>query len=64
MANLSSPQPQVAAASASAGADDNITEKPEAVLGHPLQRALGDVSLHEAMGTVCWVLNQAQDVLC
>jgi hypothetical protein len=61
--SLSSPQPQVAAASASTGAYDNITEEPEAVLGHPLLRAPGDVSLDEAMGTVRWALNQAQDVL-
>jgi hypothetical protein len=59
----SSPQPQVVAASALAGVDDNITNEPEAVLGHPLLRALGDVSLDEEMGTVYWALNQAQDVL-
>jgi hypothetical protein len=59
MASSSSLQPQVAAASASAGADNNIMEEPEAILGHPLLMALGDVSLDEAMDTVCWALNQA-----
>jgi hypothetical protein len=59
MANPSSPQSQVVAASASIGDDDNITEEPEAVLGHPLLRALRDVSLNEVMGTVRWALTQA-----
>jgi hypothetical protein len=40
-ASLSSLQPQVAAASASAGADDNIIEEPEAVLGHPPSEGTG-----------------------
>jgi hypothetical protein len=53
-ASPSSLQPQVAAASASVGTDDNIMEEQEAVLGHPLLRALRDVSLNEAMGIVCW----------
>jgi hypothetical protein len=35
----------------------------EVILGHPMLRALGDVSLDEAMGTAHWVLTQAQNVL-
>jgi hypothetical protein len=35
----------------------------EVILGHPMLRAPGDVSLDEAMGTARWVLTQAQNVL-
>jgi hypothetical protein len=58
-ASPSSPQPQVAATSASVGTSDNIMEEQEAVLGHPLLRASRDVSLNEAMDIICWALNQA-----
>jgi hypothetical protein len=44
-------------------ANDDITvEESGGILGHPI-RAPGDVSLDEAMGTACWLLTQAQDVL-
>jgi hypothetical protein len=47
----------------STDADDIVTEEPEVVLEHHILKAPRDVSLDEAMGKVCWVLNQAQDVL-
>jgi hypothetical protein len=37
-------------------ADDGGAMEPEVILGHPTLRALGDVSLDEAMGTAHWVL--------
>jgi hypothetical protein len=44
-------------------ADNNATvEESGGILGHPI-RAPKDVSLDEAVGTTCWVLTQAQDVL-
>jgi hypothetical protein len=44
-------------------ADDDITvEDSRCILGDPI-RAHEDVSLDEAMGTACWALTQAQDVL-
>jgi hypothetical protein len=57
------PQPQAADGSTTTGADETIMEELEAVLGHPPLRAPGDVSLDEVIGTVRWVLNQAQDML-
>jgi hypothetical protein len=47
----------------STDADDIVAEEPEVVLEHHILKAPRDVSLDEAMGKVCWVLNQAQDVL-
>jgi hypothetical protein len=45
-------------------ADDDVTvEEPGVILGHPMLRAPGDVSRDEAMGTACWALTQAQNVL-
>jgi hypothetical protein len=44
-------------------ADDDGAVEPEVILGHPMLRARGDVSLDEAMGTVRWALTQAQNVL-
>jgi hypothetical protein len=44
-------------------ADDGGAVEPEVILGHPMLRALGDVSLDEAMGTARWALTQAQNVL-
>jgi hypothetical protein len=44
-------------------ADDDSVVEPEVILGHPTLRALGDVSLNEAMGTAWWALTQAQNVL-
>jgi hypothetical protein len=38
-------------------------EESRVILGHPMLRAPGDVSLDEAMGTARWALTQAQDVL-
>jgi hypothetical protein len=47
-----------------AAADDDITvEESGIILGHPMLRALGYVSLDEAMGTARWALTQAQNVL-
>jgi hypothetical protein len=43
--------------------DDIIVEESGIILGHPMLRALGDVSLDEAMGTARWALTQAQNVL-
>jgi hypothetical protein len=45
------------------GSSIDIMEESEVVLGHPLLRALGDVSLDEAMSMTHGALNQAQDVL-
>jgi hypothetical protein len=43
--------------------NDNIVEEPKVILGHPVLRAPGDVSLDKAMGMAHWVLNQVQDML-
>jgi hypothetical protein len=51
------------AASTVAVAGDDIVEEPEVVQGHPLLRALWDVSHNEVMGTARWALNQVQGVL-
>jgi hypothetical protein len=40
-------------------ADDGSAVVPEVILGQPMLRAPGDVSLNEAMGTAHWVLTQA-----
>jgi hypothetical protein len=40
-------------------ADDGGAVVPEVILGQPMLRAPGDVSLNEAMGTAHWVLTQA-----
>jgi hypothetical protein len=46
-------------------ADDDVTvEEPGVILGHPMLRAPGDVSLDVDMGTARWALTQAQNVLC
>jgi hypothetical protein len=51
------------AATALVGADDDAAEELEVILGHPILRAPGDVSLSKAMGTTHWVLNQVHGVL-
>jgi hypothetical protein len=56
-ASAPSSPPQMAAATTSVGADDDTIEEPEVILGHPILRAPGDVSLSEAMGTTHWALN-------
>jgi hypothetical protein len=38
-------------------------EEPKVILGHPILRAPGDVSLDEVMGMAHWAVNQAQGVL-
>jgi hypothetical protein len=38
-------------------------EEPKVILGHPILRAPGDVSLDEAMGMAHWAVNQAQGML-
>jgi hypothetical protein len=43
--------------------DDVVVEEPGVILGHPMLRALGVVSLDEAMGTAHWALTLAQNVL-
>jgi hypothetical protein len=62
-AGAPSPPPQMATATASAGADDNAVEEPEVIMGHPGLRAPGAVSLSEAMGMTHFMLNQVHDVL-
>jgi hypothetical protein len=62
-AGAPSSPPQMAAATASTGADDNAVEEPEVILRHPGNRAPGDVSLSEVMGTTHFALNQAHNVL-
>jgi hypothetical protein len=57
--NVSSLQSQMAPI----GSSIDIMEEPEVVLGHPLLRAPGDVSLDETMSMTHGALNQAQDVL-
>jgi hypothetical protein len=56
--------PQMAAATASTGANDNAVEEPMVIMGHPGFRAVGAVSLSEVMVTSHFVLNQTHDVLC
>jgi uncharacterized protein (DUF3084 family) len=51
------------AATTWAGADDNVVEEPEVIMGHPSLRVLGDASLSEVMGTTHFALNQMHDVL-
>jgi hypothetical protein len=55
--------PQMAAATASAGADDNAVEEPEVIMGHPSLWVLGAISLSEVMDTTHFVLNKAHVVL-
>jgi hypothetical protein len=55
--------PRMVAATTSTGADDNIVEEPEVIMGHPGLTASGTAFLFEAMGTTHFVLNQAHDVL-
>jgi hypothetical protein len=52
------------AATTSIGTDDNIIKETEVIMRQLGLRALGIVSLSEAMGTTHFVLNQAHDVLC
>jgi hypothetical protein len=51
LTGASSPQPQMGAATTSMVVDDDIVEEPKVAQGHRLLRALGDVSLDEAMDT-------------
>jgi hypothetical protein len=60
---MPSSPPQMAVAAAPAGDDDNAVEEPEVIMGHPSLRALGDVSLSEAMGTAHFALHQVHDML-
>jgi hypothetical protein len=53
----------MAAAITSMGADDNVVEEPEVIMGHPDLRAPGTVSLSKMMGMTHLALNQAHDVL-
>jgi hypothetical protein len=53
----------MAAATTSAGADDNTVEESEVIMGHLGLRAPGTISLFEVMGTPHFVLNQVHDVL-
>jgi hypothetical protein len=53
----------VGATTASAGADNDAVEEHEVILGHPILRVSGDVSLFEAMGMAHWALKQVHDVL-
>jgi hypothetical protein len=39
--------------------DDVVVEESGVILGHPMLRAPGDVSLDEATGTAHWALTQA-----
>jgi hypothetical protein len=39
--------------------DDVAVEESGVILGHPMRRAPGDVSLDEATGTAHWALTQA-----
>jgi hypothetical protein len=55
--------PHMAAAITSMGADDNVVEEPEVIMGHPDLRAPGTVSLSKMMGMTHLALNQAHDVL-
>jgi hypothetical protein len=55
--------PQMVAATAPGGADDDAIEEPEVILGHPVLRAPEDVSLSKAMGMTHWALNQVHDML-
>jgi hypothetical protein len=62
-AGVPSSPPWMGAATALVGADDDTAEELEVILGHPILRASGDVSLSKAMGTTHWVLNQVHGVL-
>jgi hypothetical protein len=53
----------VVTATASVGANDDAIEEHEVILGHPILRALRDVSFSEVMGTTHWALNQVHNVL-
>jgi hypothetical protein len=53
----------MAAATTSAGADDNTVEESEVIMGHLGLRAPGTISISEVMGTSHFVLNQVHDVL-
>jgi hypothetical protein len=53
----------MADATTSTGADDNIVEEPEVIMGLPGLRAPGTISLSEAMGMTHFALNQVHDVL-
>jgi hypothetical protein len=55
--------PHTVTATTSMGADDNVVEGLEVIMGHPGLRASGTVSLSEAMGTTHFALNQAHNVL-
>jgi hypothetical protein len=55
--------PQMAAATPSAGVDDNTVKEPEVIMGHPSLRVPGAVSPSEVIGTTHFVLNQVYDVL-
>jgi hypothetical protein len=55
--------PQVAAATASTGDDDNTIEEPEVIMLDLDLRMLGKVSLSKAMGTTHFVLNEVHDML-
>jgi hypothetical protein len=63
MVGASSSLPQMGVATAAVSADDDTAEELKVVLGHPVLRASGDVSLSEAMGTTHWALNQVHGVL-
>jgi hypothetical protein len=63
-ASAPSSPPQMVAATTSVGTDDNIIKETEVIMRQLGLRALGIVSLSEAMGTTHFVLNQAHDVLC
>jgi hypothetical protein len=63
VASAPSSLPQMAAATTSAGADDNTVEESEVIMGHHGLRAPGTISLFEVMGTSHFVLNQVHDVL-
>jgi hypothetical protein len=49
--------------SSTVAADDDAAVESEVILGHPMLRALEDVSLDEAMVMAHWALTQAQNVL-
>jgi hypothetical protein len=55
--------PHMAATTASTVVDDNAIEEPKVIMGHPILRVLGTVSLSEVMDTTHFALNQAHDVL-
>jgi hypothetical protein len=55
--------PQMAAATALVGTDDNTIGEAEVIMGQLGLKVSGDVSLTEAMGTTHFALNQVHDVL-